>query len=226
MTSLWLPIWSFPMEKQGVCLKIMIMKQVLFAIYCLFSIGILSAQDFEEEVAIFQMELNLEYSDAKKSPLLPKDRVDFKGHPFFAPDKTYRITAKFEKNPNPQPFTMKTTTDRLPIYVAYGWATFTLHGKEYTLTIYQNQGLKEMAQYADYLFLPFNDITNGKESYAGGRYMDLRLPKGNTIVLDFNKTYHPLCAYNPKYSCPIPPQENNLPIRIEAGVQLDAHFKH
>ncbi|MCV6631044.1 MAG: DUF1684 domain-containing protein [Flavobacteriaceae bacterium] len=184
------------------------------------------SQDFEEEVAIFQMELNLEYTDVKKSPLLPKDRVDFKGHPFFLPNKKFRVTAKFEKNPNPTPFAMKTTTERLPIYVAYGWANFEIDGKQYSLTIYQNQGLMEMAQYKDHLFLPFNDKTNGEESYAGGRYMDLKIPEGNTIVLDFNQTYHPLCAYNPRYSCPIPPQENNLPIRIEAGVRLDPHFKH
>jgi uncharacterized protein (DUF1684 family) len=74
-------------------------------------------------------------------------------------------------------------------------------------------------EYRDYLFLPFADLTNGEETYGGGRYLDLTIPTGNTILLDFNKAYNPYCAYNPKYSCPLVPKQNRLDIPIIAGVK-------
>ena len=73
-------------------------------------------------------------------------------------------------------------------------------------------------EYEDYLFIPFNDLTNGNETYDGGRYLDLKTTSESTIVIDFNKAYNPYCAYNDKYSCPIPPRENDLPIEIKAGI--------
>lgn len=71
------------------------------------------------------------------------------------------------------------------------------------------------------LFLPFNDLTNGVTTYGGGRYMDVEAPaEDGSVTLDLNLTYHPYCAYNYKYSCPIPPQENMLDVAIEAGVMM------
>jgi uncharacterized protein (DUF1684 family) len=78
--------------------------------------------------------------------------------------------------------------------------------------------------FEDYLFLPFLDDTNGETSYAGGRYLDLRIPKNDLIILDFNETYNPYCAYNERYSCPIVPRENYIPLKIEAGIK--AFKKH
>jgi uncharacterized protein (DUF1684 family) len=69
------------------------------------------------------------------------------------------------------------------------------------------------------LFLPFLDNTNGDTTYGGGRYIDLRIPEGDTIEIDFNKAYNPYCAYNSRYSCPIVPRENYLDTNIEAGVK-------
>ncbi len=185
-----------------------------------------SAQTFEAEVLHFQEELNKEYLDPEESPLYEKDRAVFTGHPFFKTNKKYHVTATFELSLNAIPFAMPTTTDRLPIYKKYGTATFTIDGEIHTLSIFQNQRLKDTEEYKDYLFLPFTDLSNGEETYGGGRFMDLKIPEGDTIVIDFNTAYHPLCAYNSKYSCPIPPEENKLPIHIAAGVQLAAKFKH
>jgi uncharacterized protein (DUF1684 family) len=69
------------------------------------------------------------------------------------------------------------------------------------------------------LFLPFTDLTSGVESYGGGRYIDMEVQKGNTWTIDFNKGYNPYCAYNEKYSCPIPPAENDLKVEVKAGVK-------
>jgi hypothetical protein len=76
-------------------------------------------------------------------------------------------------------------------------------------------------EYAEHLFLPFNDATNGTTTYGGGRYLDLEIPKEGSkkIRIDFNKAYNPYCAYNHTFSCPIPPSENNLPIAIPVGVK-------
>ena len=81
--------------------------------------------------------------------------------------------------------------------------------------------------YEDYLFLPFRDETNGTDTYGGGKYLDLRIPKGKEIVIDFNQSYQPYCAYNAyDYSCPIVPEENFLPVKIEAGVKYEDVYHH
>nr|WP_321237061.1 DUF1684 domain-containing protein [uncultured Psychroserpens sp.] len=172
----------------------------------------------------FQKEINAEYKDATTSPLKEKDRKHFKGLNFFKFDSTYVVKASFSRTPNESVFKMKTTTDRLPEYVKYGVVTFELQGKTQQLNIYQNQGLIKKEGYEDYLFLPFLDNTNGEESYGGGRYIDMRIPEGNELTIDFNKAYNPYCAYNEKYSCPIVPRENYLDLEIRAGVKaFDKH---
>ena len=179
----------------------------------------------EEKTALdgqteFQKEINSEYKDASKSPLKEKDLKKFKGLDFFEFDSTYVVTAKFIRAENEQPFKMKTTTDRLPDYVKYGVLTFKLKGEEFKLNIYQNQDLMRKEGYEDYLFLPFLDDTNGAESYGGGRYIDMRIPEGDTVVIDFNSAYNPYCAYNEKYSCPIVPRDNYLETEVRAGVKV------
>lgn len=167
----------------------------------------------------FQREINANYKDASKSPLKNKDRRNFEGLDFFKFDSTYIVKANFKRTPNEKTFRMKTTTDRRPIYVKYGELTFSLKGEQFKLSIYQDQELIKEEDFEDYLFLPFLDETNGLESYGGGRYLDAKIPKGNTMVIDFNKAYNPYCAYNDKYSCPIVPRKNYLKTRVEAGVK-------
>lgn len=168
----------------------------------------------------FQREINAEYKDASKSPLKEKDLKKFKGLDFFKFDSTYVVTARFVRAMGEQPFKMKTTTERLPEYVKYGELVFDLKGKKFKLNIYQSQDLTKKEGYEDYLFLPFIDDTNGEESYGGGRYIDMRIPEGNTVVIDFNSAYNPYCVYNEKYSCPIVPRENYLDTEVRAGVKV------
>lgn len=172
----------------------------------------------------FQRELNAEYKDATTSPLKDADRKHFEGLDFFKFDETFIVTATLKRTPNTKYFNMKTTTDRVSKERVYGVLTFELKGKTYQLNIYQGKDLMKKEGYEDYLFLPFLDETNGLESYGGGRYIDARIPKGNTMEIDFNKAYNPYCAYNDKYSCPIVPRENYLKTKIEAGVK--AFGKH
>lgn len=198
----------------------------LFLILSLF----LSAQTEKENIASikkFQKELNAEYLNPKESPLRGDNLKKFKKHPFFPINLKYRITAKFVKTENPVPFELPTSSGRFQKYREYGKVEFEMDGRNCVLTIYQNLRLIEMEKYKDHLFLPFGDLTNEKETYGGGKYMDLKIPTGNEIVLDFNQSYQPFCAYNAfDYSCPIVPEENKLPIRIEAGVMYEDVYHH
>ena len=170
-------------------------------------------------VTKFQNELNSEYADAKTSPLMAEDLATFKSLDFYPASEKYFVVAKFVRTKKEKPFEMKTSTDRKPLYVKYGEVFFTINGSNFKLNVYKNIALSKQEKYKDHLFLPFSDLTCGNESYIGGKYIDLKIPKGKTISIDFNTSYNPYCAYNHKYSCPIVPLENDLNIEIKAGVK-------
>lgn len=172
-----------------------------------------------EESLVAQTKLNEEFSNEETSILVPEDFKVFKGLQFYPLDEKYRVKARFVRTPGELPFLMPTTTERTPEYVKYAQLHFTIDGKELTLDVFRSTQGYDQPGYEDYLFLPFTDLTSGDGSYGGGRYLDLRIPENDTIILDFNKAYNPYCVYNHKYSCPLPPQQNDLPIRIEAGVK-------
>jgi uncharacterized protein (DUF1684 family) len=86
------------------------------------------------------------------------------------------------------------------------------------LTAYELEG----SQSGGSLFLPFLDGTTGADTYGAGRYLDLEPDDDGTWTLDFNLAYHPSCVYDPRFSCPLTPPENRLPVRIEAGERLAA----
>ena len=171
----------------------------------------------------FQKELNSEYSDAKTSPLTAEDLAVFKTLDFYPINEKFFVTAKFIRTEDEKPFEMETSTDRRPMYVKYGEAHFSTDGLNHKLIVYRNIELSKKEEYKDYLFLPFSDLTSGKDSYIGGKYIDMITPKGETIVIDFNTSYNPYCAYNHKYSCPKVPLENDLNIEIKAGVKKFHH---
>jgi uncharacterized protein (DUF1684 family) len=170
-------------------------------------------------VTKFQEVINSEYADAKTSPLLAEDLAVFKTLDFYPINEKFFVIAKFVRTENEKPFEMKTTGERKPMYVKYGEAYFILEGKDFKLNIYKNIELSKKEEYKDYLFLPFSDLTCGNESYIGGKYIDIKVPKGETMVIDFNTSYNPYCAYSHKYSCPKVPLENDLNIEIKAGVK-------
>lgn len=154
-----------------------------------------------------------------RSPLTEADTAFLD---FYSPDISWRVTANFERTPDTQPFDMPAYSGRSARYQQYGILTFEKNGKKYSLRIYQNLRLLTSQKYFDYLFLPFKDLTNDDFTYGGGRYLDLKtgdISAGNTMVIDFNKCYNPWCAYSDGYNCPIPPAENHLDVKVEAGEQ-------
>ncbi len=196
------------------------MKKLLVLVLLVqFGFGYAQEQFSLAAVEKFQTELNAEYADAKTSPLLPEDFKKFHTLEYYPANEKFYVVAKFIRTENEQPFEMKTSTDRRPVYVKYGEAHFNIDGQDFQLNLYRNIELSKKEQYKDYLFLPFSDLTCGNESYIGGRYIDMKIPKGDTIVIDFNTAYNPYCAYSYKYSCPKVPLENDLKIAIRAGVK-------
>ena len=191
------------------------MKKILSLLFLL-QVSLTMSQ---ETAAEFQANLNREFATREESPLTDEDFKVFKTLEFYPIDEKFMVEAKFVRTPKEKVFKMKTSTTRLPEYKKYGELFFQIDGKSFKLNVYQNIELSKKEGYEDYLFLPFSDLTCGKESYIGGRYIDMRIPKTNTVTIDFNKAYNPYCAYNHKYSCPIVPLENDLGIEILAGVK-------
>lgn len=196
------------------------MKYILVLLFLIStSIGFGQENTFILDSKAAQSKLNEDYKNAETTILEPQEFKNFIGLEFYPIDEKFIVEAYFVHTPDEKPFLMPTTTDRLPEYVKYGEAHFSLDGQDFVLTLFKSTQPYDEPGYEDYLFLPFTDLTSGDGSYGGGRYLDQRIPEGNTLIIDFNKAYNPYCAYNPRYSCPIPPKENDLLIRIEAGVK-------
>lgn len=196
-------------------------RLILFLLFVLMNALVINAQvsdnSYSKDIKKERKAKDLEFRDSEKSPLASNEIQQFKGLKYFKPNQTFRVTAKLIKEEVPDTILMKTTTERLPVYIVYGKAYFTINDSNYTLTVYRNVGLMNKPGYEDYLFLPFTDKTNGEETYGGGRYVDARITSGDSIIIDFNRAYNPYCVYSKKYSCPIPPNENHLKVRIIAG---------
>jgi uncharacterized protein (DUF1684 family) len=175
-----------------------------------------NAQDFAKQTENFREGYKAEFLKSPNSPLKKKDLAFLR---FYEPDSSFRVKAVFTKTEKSEPFDMPTYSGINKSYVQYGTLTFELLGEKQILSVYRSLGLQALPQYRDYLFLPFKDKTNGKESYGGGRYIDLTTKDLETgkFLLDFNKCYNPYCAYSNGYNCPVPPKVNHLSVAIAAG---------
>jgi uncharacterized protein (DUF1684 family) len=193
------------------------MKNLFLVLITLFP-AMLFAQDFKVEIEKHRKEYKAEFLKSTDSPL---KQEDFEYLHFYEPNEKFKIECEFvaTKTTRGKPFELPTSSGKTKTYIKFGELRFQIDGKKHKLAVYQSLSLKAMPQYRDYLFIPFKDLTNGKETYGGGRYLDLRMKQieGNKVFLDFNKAYNPYCAFSEGYSCPIPPKENHLKIAIEAG---------
>jgi uncharacterized protein (DUF1684 family) len=152
------------------------------------------------------------------SPIPEAEREAFEGLPYFPVDEHLRFEGlRLEPYAGNEPvmFQIPTSDGRLRAAERAGIFRFDLDGSPHALTGYTfADGGSES------VFVPFLDLTSGTETYGAGRYLDLYPESDGTYALDFNLAYHPSCVYDPKYSCPLTPAENRLPIRIEAGERL------
>jgi uncharacterized protein (DUF1684 family) len=190
----------------------------IFSICNLLSFAQMDTEKYLKEAQSYQDEINEAYADEASSPLNEEDLAQFTALPFFPISEDYIVVAHFEKFKKKQVEVFETSTSRMPSYVIYGKLYFEINGYAAELTLYQNPAFKKMKDLKNHLFLPFTDLTNGENTYGGGRYLDFYTPKkSESIILDFNQAYNPYCAYIDEYICPLPPTENILAIAIEAG---------
>lgn len=141
-------------------------------------------------------------------------RRSFAGLKYFSIRESYRLKAKFVPYSPPRKIAIpnilgETTEESCP-----GYAEFTLGGKAYRLEPVEEGG--------EFFFI-FKDLTSSKETYAAGRFLHAERPRNGEVILDFNQAVNPPCAFTPYATCPLPPRQNRLAVRIEAGEMRYGH---
>jgi uncharacterized protein len=174
-------------------------------------------EDYIKKVTEWRKQKDIDYKDAEKTMLTKELMKDFTALKYYPIDYVQRVTSKLTKFNDGRTFTIKTTGGQDYEYLIYARADFELSGKKEFLNVYISKRSVESGRKKGALFIPFYDETSGDETYGGGRYLVLDLPDNEELVLDFNMAYNPYCVYNPDHSCPIPPRENHLDFKVEAG---------
>lgn len=147
------------------------------------------------------------------SPIPHAERGQFTSLSYFPYNEALNLTLKTEEFEEKQSIQMSTSTGDIRDYMRWGEVHFEVEGEPARLTLYFSPEIQ-------HFFLPFMDATSATETYSAGRYLDPQIEEDGSVHLDFNYAYSPYCAYNDNYSCPIPPKENRLSVRIEAGEKL------
>ena len=156
----------------------------------------------------------------KASPIPVAARASFSGLPYYDIKPEYRLPSLLTERRSEAPviIEIQTTDNKTEKMRRVGTLGFAIGAVKYTLTAFANMDDSSM----ETLFVPFGDLTNGTETYGGGRYMNLRRTATGLYDLDFNQAFHPYCVYDPTWVCPVPPRENRLPVAIPAGERLGA----
>ena len=153
------------------------------------------------------------YKKDEESPFV-KQKEKFKGLKYFAPDSSFRVSARVESVPMGEVFNLKTSDGRNRNYKEVARLFFKLAGEQQELMLLQSMD-------KEHYFLPFFDQTSAESTYGAGRYLEVDYSGTESeITLDFNRAYNPYCAYVKGYSCPVPPSENMISVAVEAGEKI------
>lgn len=148
-----------------------------------------------------------------ESPLTEEQKRGLQSLKFFAVDPSYRVKARLFPIEIKKVRVVPLTDGSTERYLEHSWAEFELGGRTNKVLLLQSLNESDMRNF----FLAFADQTSGKDTYGGGRYLNVRQDGKNSITIDFNLAFNPYCAYNPDYACPLPPRENSLEIAIPVG---------
>jgi Zn-dependent M28 family amino/carboxypeptidase/uncharacterized protein (DUF1684 family) len=135
--------------------------------------------------------------------------TSFAGYHWFPIDEHFRVTGKFIRDAAPHEVKVPSLAGDLETYTTEGVVEFTING--------ETVRLRPMTTRPNRFFFIFRDGTSGKETYAAARFLYADLQPDGTTVLDFNEAYNPPCSFNPYTTCPFPPKENRLTVRIPVG---------
>ncbi len=195
-------------------LLIVVVVAVLVTVYYSFS-GNQNSEAYIASMETLRQEKDHNMRTDSDSPFAGDSTNSFKGLNYFPIDAAYRIQARLTSIEQKKTISLPTSDGKQKSYMEYAYAEFEMHGERNKLLILE---IMDMGPYRGTLFLAFADKTSAIETYGAGRYLDIKkIPGSTSVTLDFNEAYNPYCAYNDNFSCPFPPPENLLNIRIEAG---------
>jgi uncharacterized protein (DUF1684 family) len=181
--------------------------------------------DYVGAIEGYRAEKDAFFKSSVNSPVPAEEREAFEGIPYY-PVNVDLVFEGLALEPyagdEPSSFEIPTSDNQLRPAHRAGTFAFEIDGLPLQLTAY----VLDAGSADDGVFVPFLDATSGHETYGAGRYLDLEPDDDGTWAIDFNLAYHPSCVYSPRFSCPLTPAENRLPVRIEAGERLAEGAAH
>jgi uncharacterized protein (DUF1684 family) len=198
------------------------------------NVALQAGEDAQVVLERFRAAKDALFKQHPQTPLGKEDRATFSGLRYFDYDPTLRVEAELQPIASEEQVEVPSSGQEVMRFPRAASARFTLDGTAYELFIYW------IDVYGGGLFLPFRDATNPAETYGAGRYLfdtvkgsdferldgtATSMGYGGRILLDFNYSYNPSCAYDVRWVCPLTPRENVLPIPIRAG-ERNYHDDH
>lgn len=171
---------------------------------------------YADEISAWHATKDQFMRESPDSPVPPARRASFPALAYFPVALEYRVPAALTVAPSNTMLEIPTSNGKPRPHRRVGTLEFSLKGQSLTLTAFVEVGQEDMR----HLFVPFGDLTNGTETYPGGRYLELQRTATGIYDLDFNRAFHPFCYYNPEFDCPIPPRENRLGSPVRAGEKM------
>jgi uncharacterized protein (DUF1684 family) len=171
---------------------------------------------YPDQIAAWHAEKDRFMRESSDSPVPADKRGAFPPLTYFPTDPSYRVPAMLHPAESNAAIEMLTSTGQHRQMRRVGTLAFTLNGQPLTLGAFVEADQADLRR----LFVPFGDLTNGLETYNGGRYLELDRTATGVYDLDFNRAFHPFCLYNPSYDCPYPPLESRLKVPIRVGEKL------
>lgn len=209
---------------------VFLVPALLLAIFSVFAAGCgqkedapgpvaMGSEEFEAwEIALVEMriEKNEEFAHPERTPLAAADIEGFEGLNYYFPKAELRFRTPFVTEAGTDTVSLTKRKGQVVPYIRRGKLAFTHENKVHHLEVFGPADTRG----GDFLWLPFFDKTSGKDTYGGGRYLDVTVDSDGMVDLDFNYAYNPLCDYNPdKFNCTLPPAANQLTFAVEAGEQ-------
>jgi uncharacterized protein len=175
-------------------------------------------EDYKDNVEARRVKEEASFRDKETTLLSDVYFKNFTGLNYFPINIKYRVVGKLTRLATSEKMDLELTNGTPYGFMRYGKINLFLEGEAIELEVFEfpsHPGSEPTA-----IFVPFTDKTTGDENFGGGRFMIIKIPKGNQIIIDFNLAINPICVYDPDHACPIPPKSNYIAKRINAGAKM------
>lgn len=190
---------------------------LLFGLGCLQELKAQSLWEYQQEVFAFRSKQDSSLLHGTHSPLLSEDKKNYAGLTYFTINPAFKVSATWVSDKERSKSQL--IADEASGLIKFGEVHFQLHGEPFKLGVFKQAEKQKGLLYQDSLIIPFYDGTSGGETAVVGRFLNVAAPQEGdaSLWLDFNKAYNQPCVYNMAYTCLTTPEENTVPILIEAG---------